>query len=393
MFCLNFHVKSSYLDIDSCDTDRFDCEIDPGINFYNNVNLDCSYYTEQKFIHSISKKKGFSLIHFNARSLKSNFQSIQETLKNISYSFDVIAISETWLDENSDEDIFSIEGFKLYHTYRTHKKGGVVALFVNNQLKCKILTKHSVVEDNLYESVFVELIFEKSKNIVLGCIYRAPGSNLDLFNDKLSILMEEVINNNNKIVYICGDFNIDLIKGETHTGTKNFIDIMYGFGLFPLINKPSRITEFSQTLIDNIFTNNIETVNNSGLLINDITDHLPVFVKSDYFVFKTVFKKIKFYRDTSLHSLQLFQRALQDQNWDVVYNSNNVNSAYSNFIKLFTDIYNKYCPVKQRVIKGDNYSKPWFHKGLKNACVKKNQLYKNYLKHRTSESCEKYKKI
>ena len=133
-----------------------------------------------------------------------------------------------------------------------------MALFVNNQLKCKILTKHSVVEDNFYESVFVELIFEKSKNIVLGCIYRAPGSNLDLFNDKLSILMEEVINNNNKIVYICGDFNIDLIKGETHTGTKNFIDIMYGFGLFPLINKPSRITEFSQTLIDNIFTNNIE---------------------------------------------------------------------------------------------------------------------------------------
>ena len=106
-----------------------------------------------------------------------------------------------------------------------------MALFVNNQLKCKILTKHSVAVDNLYESVFVE----KSKNIVLGCIYRAPGSNLDLFNDKLSILMEEVINNNNKIVYICGDFNIDLIKGETHTGTKNFRDIMYGFGLFPLI--------------------------------------------------------------------------------------------------------------------------------------------------------------
>ena len=108
---------------------------------------------------------------------------------------------------------------------------------------------------------------------------------------------------------------------------------MYGFLLFPLINEPSRITEFSHTLIDNIFTNNIETVNNSDLLINDFTDHLPVFVKS-------VFKKIKYYRDTSLHSLQLFQRALRDQNWDIVYNSNNVNSAYSNFIKLFTDLYN-----------------------------------------------------
>ena len=47
--------------------------------------------------------------------------------------------------------------------------------------------------------------------------------------------------------------------------------------------------------------------------------------------------------------------------------------------------------MKQRVIRGDNFSKPWFHKGLKNACAKKNQLYKNYLKYRTTESCERYK--
>ncbi len=53
-------------------------------------------------------------------------------------------------------------------------------------------------------------------------------------------------------------------------------------GLYPVISKPSRITSHSATLIDNIFTNNIDDNSIfSGLLMNDITDHLPVFVMFD----------------------------------------------------------------------------------------------------------------
>ena len=47
--------------------------------------------------------------------------------------------------------------------------------------------------------------------------------------------------------------------------------------MHPLINRPSRITTHSCTLIDNIFTNQINYSIRSGLLINDITDHLPIF--------------------------------------------------------------------------------------------------------------------
>ena len=59
----------------------------------------------------------------------------------------------------------------------------------------------------------------------------------------------------NKNVYICGDFNIDLLKIEVNNETKVFIDTMYSMGLFPLIIRPSRLTEFTSTLIDNIFSN------------------------------------------------------------------------------------------------------------------------------------------
>ena len=46
---------------------------------------------------------------------------------------------------------------------------------------------------------------------------------------------------------------------------------------FPLITRPTRITERRASLIDNIFTNDPLSQSVSGLFINDISDHLPIF--------------------------------------------------------------------------------------------------------------------
>lgn len=51
--------------------------------------------------------------------------------------------------------------------------------------------------------------------------------------------------------------------------------------LYPMITRPSRLTSDCATLIDNIFTNVMEDNTVSGLLIKDISDHLPVFVVYD----------------------------------------------------------------------------------------------------------------
>ena len=47
--------------------------------------------------------------------------------------------------------------------------------------------------------------------------------------------------------------------------------------MFPLINKPTRISNHSATLIDNIFSNAFGINHNSGILVNGISDHLPIF--------------------------------------------------------------------------------------------------------------------
>ena len=48
---------------------------------------------------------------------------------------------------------------------------------------------------------------------------------------------------------------------------------------FPKITLPTRISDNSSTLIDNIFTNNIEEADISGILLNHISDHQMIFLQ------------------------------------------------------------------------------------------------------------------
>ena len=81
-----------------------------------------------------------------------------------------------------------------------------------------------------------------------------------------------------KDTILCGDFNIDLFKCDSHSGTKQFIDVMFSLGLYPLIIRPSRIYATSTTLIDNIFTSVFEYNIDSELFINYISEDLTIFV-------------------------------------------------------------------------------------------------------------------
>ena len=160
-------------------------------------------------------------------------------------------------------------------------------------------------------------------------------------------------------------------------GTK-FIDAMYSIGLYPLIDKPSRITQYSATLIDNIFTNELTNQIISGLLINDISDHLPIFSLT-----RSSPKRLNSltYKKSSKESVDAFIEDLNRQTWHNTYKSDDANIAYDNFLDTFIKLYNKHCPLKRVINKNLNTNnKPWFTNGLINACLKNNLLYKEFLK-------------
>ena len=367
----------------------FEKRVDPNNNFFNTVSTKCAYYTEDNFNKHFINNTGLSIIHFNARSLSKNLSDIKGFLSGLNHSFDIIAISETWLDAENLQSI-NIEGYKVTHQLRVDKKGGGCAIFVKNCYKSNVVKNMSDSVNEVLESCTVELCVEKGKNIVVSCVYRTPGSTVCVFIEKVEEMLEN-IKNTNKICYLCGDININLLNTSSHTESNNFIDTLYSYGLYPLICRPTRVSSGSATLIDNIFTNNICDKISSGIFINDITDHLPIFMISARVNVKNSRKQYRSVRDISSNNVEMFKQCLNQLNWKTVYSERDVNVAYNELVKLFNEAYNKCCPLKRSMVKY-NMAKPWFTSGLRNTCKKKNVLYKNFLKHKNRVTEVKYKR-
>lgn len=321
-------------------------EIDPDNNFFDNTNIDCQYYTVSKFNNNINVANKISLIHLNSRSLPANFDSIQTYLNEFNNPFNIIAITESWLKPHNESD-YSIDGYEMFSVTRSNKDQGGVVLYVDSNLCCKKVIELSRAVDDLFECVSVEIILEKKKNIIISCIYREPGTNADDFKEWMEKFYST--HTNYKDLILCGDYNIDLLKAQSHKATGEFIDAMFAMSLFPSIIRPSRITSHSATLIDNIFCNNLGNIV-SGLLIKDISDHLPVFAVYNITHNKnSSIKETRYIRVRDEYSMTAFKNDLASYNWDCVYREQDIDVAYKTFLDTFTHLYNKHCPlVKHR---------------------------------------------
>ena len=103
--CAIEDISQNYLELyDKCSCYNFEpflCaenekyfeDIDPDKQFFNKVCIDCTYYTVNKFKQSVRIVNGMSLIHFNCRSIRKNFDNVVDYLNDINYDFDVIAFS------------------------------------------------------------------------------------------------------------------------------------------------------------------------------------------------------------------------------------------------------------------------------------------------------------
>ena len=230
-----------YTNYSTCDYDK---DLDPVNNLYNRVLPSCKYYDDLQFnVSTKNNSNGLSIIHFNARSLNANFHSIIHTLQTLNITFDIIAISETWTESNVTTE-YDLPHYQVFHKARHYKKGGGVALYVNDRIDCTLIESKLVVVENMFECVTVELNRRKMKNVIVSCMYTTPGANVGAFCESVDNILSDI--KSKKTMYICGDFNIDILKHNTHNYTRTFLDYMYSFGLYPLITKPSRITDITE---------------------------------------------------------------------------------------------------------------------------------------------------
>lgn len=76
---------------------------------------------------------------------------------------------------------------------------------------------------------------------------------------------------------LMGDFNINLLNSDTHEPTANLNNTLLALKSLPMINKRTRITKYSSTLIGNIFINFLLNSVNSAIICHHISDHLSIY--------------------------------------------------------------------------------------------------------------------
>lgn len=325
-------------------------DTDPDSFLSEALSLECKYYTEEEIK---ATDEHFSLIHFNSRSLNRNFSKIKEYLSKFKFKFSVIAVSETWL--GNERGHIELDDYDLFYQNRKN------TIFLRKGLNYKMVQEMSITVSDIMECVTVEIINDKIKNVVISCIYRSPGSCVDEFN---KVILKLFANYNSKDLFICGDFNFDLLKCE-NTKSNEFTNNIYSLGLYPLISKPTRITLDTATLIDNIFVNLNEKNIKSGVLITDVSDHLPVFAicTNDVRTGRQVTPKMQ--RVRTKESIRGLMFDLSKQDWKDVF-VQDVNNAYDQFLDIFLSLYNYYCPYRKISLK--TRENKWITKGLEKSC-------------------------
>ena len=87
--------------------------------------------------------------------------------------------------------------------------------------------------------------------------------------------------------YIMEDFNYDLLN-QSHAFTDDFVDTMYDYSFYSIINKPTRITQNLSSCIGHIWTNIHNKIIKSAMITHKVVDYLPVIQRTEISKHKSI---------------------------------------------------------------------------------------------------------
>ena len=151
---------------------------------------------------------------------------IKILLDNLEFVFDVIALRETRINENNG-NIFSLDGYYFCHMNRINKKGGRVALYINNRIQYQIIDNLSTNIDNCLECITVNLLLKQ--DVMIRSISRQPNTKIDYFTNSI----DSMPISKKGILFVCGDFNIYLLDHKLNNNIQHFVDLIFTLSLFP----------------------------------------------------------------------------------------------------------------------------------------------------------------
>ena len=135
------------------------------------------------------------------------------------------------------------------------------------------------------------------------------------------------------------DININLI--EKNTQTVDYLLMLQSSSFFSVLNKPTRITPTSKTLIDHILTNDVNLAVKPCIIIHKIADHLPMACMISDEQSNNVglqVKKIIYKRDTKNLNVETFSKDLHNSLTQRIPSLQHINNK--NYNEKFDELIN-----------------------------------------------------
>ena len=291
----------------------------------------------------------------------------------------------------------NIVGYTHIGNCRSEKKGGGVSILLKDGITYKRRTDLDIFQERETESVFVEILSKNGKKIIIGSMYRPPNTNISQFSTNIANIIKQARMAKGKSPperVIGMDHNIDLLKGSHHNPTQKFIEDLSDIDLFPTITRPTRITNHSVTLIDNIYVSDQLHRNfKSAIRVHDISDHLPSLAMLKQT--KLLSKEPLTFRSRCLNEQKLKEvnHRLMRKDWIGLLTGTTSDDKFNQFSAIVNATLDEVGPTKTvKISAKQRYVKPWMTRGLEDASRTKLKLYKKHLqKGSTEDDHLKYK--
>ena len=333
-----------------------------------------------------SEHKGLLILHYNCRSILNKIEDLYNIIKILNPS--IICLTETWLDSSTKDNAYIPDGYKMIRRDRSDKfkqkyvksDGGGIAVLYKKELTVQKLN----INDDTEESLWVEV--KADPNFIIGTVYRANYTELLTGNENgstLELQLDAATTKNSRVIVV-GDLNCDTANEKPNNATNALNEVFSTLSMKQYISKPTRIDLETNrtTTIDHVWANpELNMIKASGT-IEGISDHVGLFVKTNFAKEKFEPHEIRF-RSYKNYSEEAFctdlKREMENAELHSLIDRGKIDKATDLWMKIFGKTADKHAPIITKKVTKKENKVPWFNKELEDLKIEKNkrlQLYR-----------------
>ena len=337
------------------------------------------------------KKNNMKIGHTNINGLLGKITEIKELLQRT--PLDILGVTETQLSSLIKDENIAIDGYNLSRRDRketdfeeTHegRYGGCLIYYKEN---LQVVEKIDKLDSNI-DALWIDVIMH-SQRIIIDDVYRHPKDKN--FYQKFRNALEGIWET--RSIIIVGDFNSDLShkQGENEgcSPRKELLNILNSLSLRNVITEPTRIAENSETLIDLCIVNEIQKVNQSGVLHLGISDHSLIYAS---------YKVKKEKKPPIIRTVKNFQRVDNEKlntelslaPWSVCSVFDDIDDCVAAWEHLYKNIIKEMVPEMKAKIRSK--SVPWITSEIRKLMNKRYKLLKKFRQSKDKNDWDLYKK-